>query len=195
MADDFYTQHIRKTLSPMENKVVEIYNMGYGWESWAQVELALEMRATITKPGYADITTPKFMREKTVYTNQRCDFATEYCTLDGKKICYFAELKCLSRGYTTNGFAELVADDYRKVKEAKLKDNYTRGVDYLGGWVVAITVDPERTGGIDNVMRKLAKDEGFEWLNNWEYSPSNPVIKAWTWTKTLVRDGKPSPAQ
>lgn len=159
------------------------------------MELALEMRRTITSPLWANLTTPNFTREQTVYINKRCDFATEFSTADGNKYCYFAELKCLSQGYTINGFANLVAEDYQKVKTAELRVAHTKGLHYLGGWMVAITVDPERTGIIDNVMRKLAQDQGFEWVNNWEYSTNDPVIKAWTWTKTMIRDGMTIPTQ
>lgn len=39
-------------------------------------------------------------------------------------------------------------------------------------------------------MRKLAEDNDFKWLSDFNMDGQTPVISSWTWTKTFIRDGK-----
>lgn len=136
MAEDFLSRHVRVTLSFMQDKILDIYDMGCGWEVWAQVELALEERQALSKPQ-SNYTTPNFERERSVYrrSRKRCDFVTEFSTKDGKKHRHFVEFKCLNKANTPDAFANLVKKDYDKIMGAKVKKKWSKDVHYLAGWV------------------------------------------------------------
>lgn len=184
MATDFYAQHVFKTLNSQLDKVRAIYDMGYGWEVWAQVELSLEQRATLTDPNSAHGALWEFKRESKVYdgTGDKCDFLMSYKRQGETGLDYhFVELKCLRKDKLSD-FISAVRADIKKVKNAKPLPDWTQQAAYIGGWVMAVTVNPNNDSRVNPAMEQLAKEEGIQWTGR----GTDSVIGAWTWTRTLL---------
>lgn len=205
MASAFWNNIAFSCLGPQEQKVLDIFDMGLGWEVWTQLELALGCKKEYTSGRMASsLDSWTFDREKQVYkgTALKCDFLSSFKanTLGPKEHHHFVELKCLRKNKLSD-FIAAVRKDIEKVKAAVPRDDWTQNADYVGGWVMAITVNPNFSPEIGDRMEKLAADEGISWIDRRGFpvtdvhthlNTGNSRITVWTWTHTFIRDGKPT---
>ncbi|TPX16303.1 uncharacterized protein E0L32_003952 [Thyridium curvatum] len=191
MATDFYTQHVGATLRPQADKVRAIFDTANGWEVWAQVELALQMRQTMQGYDQFGLQFGSFERERAMYegSQQRCDFSSSFTDHNGHPHYHFVELKCLSKG-KLDYFVGEVKKDFQKVMGADIRQSWATNAWYAAGWVVAITVDPGRRGGVDARMQQLAQEMNIQWLNS-GLTRITDDIQVWTWTRQIVQNGQP----
>lgn len=185
----FFTEHIVRTLGGQSQKVFAIFDMSLGWEVWAQIELALDMKHSRDHGGRAELEFGRFEREKMVYegTVQRCDFLLEM-SLAHVRHLHFVELKCLSKGEAISAFAARVGKDFDKVKTAEPRKEWVGQARAVTGWVIAITVDPARDGRVDDGLNQLAVAKGIQW--NYANVTRDGILKVWTWKKTFYEGGR-----
>ncbi|CAG9971408.1 unnamed protein product [Clonostachys byssicola] len=181
-------------LAPQTEKVVKIFEMGLGWELWAQAELGIQRISEKTENDEQEDRSwrTECSRERKVYagTNQRCDFLTSYKLLSdyqpSKYLREFLELKCLIRG-DFRGFQT-------KVRNMAILSEWERDSEYVCGTVLAITVHivGEEDIFVDE-MKNLALNNGIQWqfknepTHIGDYIGDHRVsrILAWVWTRNV----------
>lgn len=169
------------------------------------MELEAECKREYTAGKIASsIVSWRFERGKKVYKGiaLKCDFLStcKANTLRPKEHRQFVELKCLRENRLSN-FIAAIRKDIEKVKATVLQDEWTRNADYVGGWVMAITISLNFNSEVVDRMEKLAADEGISWNDPRGFPVAdvpthlemgNSRSAAWIWTYTFIRDGKPT---
>lgn len=160
-----FTGNILRILREQHERIREKFDMGMGWEKWAQPELGLEMERTVDRLRGEGMELSPFQREVPVYGGASsrciCDFMLEDARVDVGQL-HIGELKCLIKTEPTANFVERLAEDVRKVFYGYWKKEYLTRAQVITAWVFAITVTED-----------LAKDEEFHraMLSKMDYIP------------------------
>ncbi|KAK3985313.1 hypothetical protein QBC44DRAFT_335285 [Cladorrhinum sp. PSN332] len=130
------------------NRIAQAYLQQGGWEGWAQVELALYLRAHAHERFKTLYEVMQVHREAYVYadSNNRADIVL---SLPGGEQ-FIIELKCESWG-NQKKFGTNMLEDYIKVSDAQLKYVYKSAVRYAVG--ISVSSD-----GIEYVLKKSGLD-------------------------------------
>ncbi|PMD46945.1 hypothetical protein L207DRAFT_605950 [Hyaloscypha variabilis F] len=189
MAQPYISMALENAFKNQSPKIQQIYSLGNGWEGWAQVEIALALKALDgfygQKLALQNIDIEQYSeREKASYegSKKRCDFLiTNVDNTNNQLNVSFYELKCMRQNQPLDQFATEVGKDIDKVRGGPLNE-WIVNADRVSGWVVAITVGNPNDNSISTTMGNLATAYHIQWWAPYSKSvtPDN-FVRVWLW--------------
>lgn len=185
-----FTGNILFILREKHERIREKFDMGLGWEKWAQPELGLEMERTVDRLRGEGMELSPFQREVPVYggASSRCisDFMLEDARVDVDQL-YIGELKCLIKTESTANFVARLAEDVRKIFYGDWKEEYLAQARAVTAWVFAITVTEDLSKDEEFHRAMLSKMDyigGSDWTPGVSNISPDGAIKLWSWSVT-----------
>lgn len=185
-----FTENILFILREQHEKIREKFDMGMGWEKWAQAELGLEMERTVERLRGGGMELYPFQREVPVYggANLRCvcDFMLEDARADVRQL-HIGELKCLIKTESTADFVARLLESVREIFYGDVKEEYLIRAKATTAWVFAITVTKDLARDAE-FQRKMLLEMDYIGASDWRSGVSNispdGAIKLWAWSVT-----------